>query len=77
VVVPRYKLPLLVKAIRELEYNKAIRVATYGHAGDGNLHVTMLHRRRNFNELNEAYNLLEKVYRKTLEMGGKPHRGTW
>ncbi|MCX5802462.1 MAG: FAD-binding protein [Proteobacteria bacterium] len=70
VVVPRYQLPLLVKAIRELEYNKAIRVATYGHAGDGNLHVTILHRRRNFNELNEAYNLLEKVYRKALEMGG-------
>jgi glycolate oxidase subunit GlcD len=70
VVVPRYCLPYLVKAIQELEHDRSLKVATYGHAGDGNLHVTILYRRRNFTELNEAYRVLEEVYRKAIEMGG-------
>lgn len=70
VVVPRYRLPFLVKAIGEIEHNPEIRIATFGHAGDGNLHVTIMHRRRNFAELDEAYAILETVYKKTMEMGG-------
>ncbi|MBA4418144.1 MAG: hypothetical protein C0392_09580 [Syntrophus sp. (in: bacteria)] len=70
VVVPRYQLPFLVKAIRALKYSPAIKIATFGHAGDGNLHVTILHRRRNFAELSEAYTILEEVYKKTMEMCG-------
>ncbi len=70
VVVPRYKLPFLVKAIGEIEHAPAINIATFGHAGDGNLHVTIMHRRRNFAELDEAYSILEAVYKKTVEMGG-------
>ncbi|MBA4389775.1 MAG: glycolate oxidase subunit GlcD [Syntrophus sp. (in: bacteria)] len=70
VVVPHYELPFLVKFIGELEHGDAIKIATFGHAGDGNLHVTILYRRRNFTELDEAYRLLETVYRRTIEMGG-------
>ncbi len=70
VVVPRYSLPFLVKFVRELEHSDAIKIATYGHAGDGNLHVTILHRRRNFAELDEAYRLLELIYKETVNMGG-------
>jgi len=70
VAVPRYKLPFLVRFVQGLEHSDALRIATYGHAGDGNLHVTILYRRRNFAELDEAYHLLEKIYRKTIDMGG-------
>ncbi len=71
VVVPRYKLPLLIGAIRESEKGKAIRVATFGHAGDGNLHVTIQYRRKNFAELEEAHRLLGEIYKKAVGMGGK------
>ncbi len=70
VVVPRYNLPFLVRFTGGLEHSDAIKIATYGHAGDGNLHVTILHRRRNFSELEEAYRLLELIYRETIAMGG-------
>jgi glycolate oxidase len=70
VVVPRYSLPFLVRFIGGLQHSGAIKIATYGHAGDGNLHVTILHRRRNFAELDEAYSLLEEIYRETIAMGG-------
>jgi glycolate oxidase len=71
VVVPRYQLPFLVRAIQESSAGKIVKVATFGHAGDGNLHVTIQYRKRNFAELEEANELLGEIYRKTIEMGGK------
>lgn len=71
VVVPRYQLPFLVKAIKESEAGKTVKVSTFGHAGDGNLHVTIQYRKRNFSELQEANELLGEIYRKTVDMGGK------
>ncbi|OPY70190.1 MAG: putative FAD-linked oxidoreductase [Syntrophorhabdaceae bacterium PtaU1.Bin034] len=71
VVVPRFRLPYLARAIKEIASGRKISVATYGHAGDGNLHVTIMYRKRNFAELEEAYELLEDIYKKTLEMDGK------
>lgn len=71
VVVPRYQLSFLARAIKESEAGKMVKVATFGHAGDGNLHVTIQYRKRNFSELEEANELLGEIYRKTVEMGGK------
>jgi glycolate oxidase len=71
VVVPRYRLPFLAGAIRESAEGKEVSVATYGHAGDGNLHVTIHYRKGNFTELGQAYELLEEIYRKAIEMDGK------
>ncbi|HAR96979.1 MAG TPA: glycolate oxidase subunit GlcD [Deltaproteobacteria bacterium] len=71
VVVPRYRLPYLARAIKEAAAGKKVNVATYGHAGDGNLHVTIQYRKRNFAELQEANELLVDIYRKTVDMEGK------
>jgi FAD/FMN-containing dehydrogenase len=71
VVVPRYQLPFLVRSIQESMTGKAVNVATFGHAGDGNLHVTIQYRKRNFSELEEANELLGEIYKKTIAMGGK------
>jgi glycolate oxidase len=71
VVVPRYRLPYLAKAIKDAGAGKKINVATYGHAGDGNLHVTIQYRKRNFAELHQATELLGDIYRQAIEMQGK------
>jgi glycolate oxidase len=71
VVVSRYQLPFLARAIKESEAGKKVKVATYGHAGDGNLHVTIQYRKRNFAELEEANELLGEIYKKAVNMGGK------
>ena len=71
VVVPRYRLPYLARSIKESGAGKKVNIATYGHAGDGNLHVTIQYRRRNFAETSEAHELLGEIYRKTVEMEGK------
>jgi glycolate oxidase len=71
VVVPRYQLPFLARAIKESESGRVVKVATYGHAGDGNLHVTIQYRRKSFSELQEANDLLAEIYIKTVGMQGK------
>ena len=69
--MPRYRLPYLAGSIKESGKGKKVNIATYGHAGDGNLHVTIQYRRRNFAETSEAHELLGEIYRKAVEMQGK------
>ncbi|RKY03816.1 MAG: glycolate oxidase subunit GlcD [Spirochaetes bacterium] len=70
VVVPRYSLPSLVKKIREIERKHNIKIATYGHAGDGNLHVTFLINRKVLSDLEKAFSSMDDIFKATLSMGG-------
>jgi glycolate oxidase len=42
VVVPRGRVPELFDAIAEMKRTYTLRVASFGHAGDGNIHVNLL-----------------------------------
>jgi glycolate oxidase len=42
VVVPRAELPRLLKGIKEVAVQHAVRIICFGHAGDGNVHVNVL-----------------------------------
>ena len=42
VAVPRSRIPEMVARSREIARRRGLAVATYGHAGDGNLHVNVL-----------------------------------
>ena len=42
VVVPRTRLAALLDRVRALSEQSGLRMPTYGHAGDGNLHVNFL-----------------------------------
>ncbi len=42
VVVPRSEIPRLLQGIREIAQQNAVRIISFGHAGDGNVHVNVL-----------------------------------
>jgi glycolate oxidase len=42
VVVPRSEIPPLLKGIREIAQKHSVRIISFGHAGDGNVHVNVL-----------------------------------
>jgi glycolate oxidase len=42
VVVPRGRIPDLFAVIKEIERDYDLRVAAFGHAGDGNIHVNLM-----------------------------------
>jgi glycolate oxidase len=71
VVVPRAELPHLLAGIKEIGRREEVRIVTFGHAGDGNVHINVLR-----DELpDERWDALvptitEAVYRLALRLGG-------
>ncbi|MEA1986385.1 MAG: FAD-binding oxidoreductase [Candidatus Marinimicrobia bacterium] len=71
VVVPRDKVAEFIKYTKFVEKEIEIRISSFGHAGDGNLHVYLLKDEMSEeefqNKLTKAFNLL---YSKGEELGG-------
>jgi glycolate oxidase len=67
IVVPRSKIPAMVEAAERIARETGVRVATYGHAGDGNLHVNVLFAR---DDRPAAEQAVSAVIRAAVELGG-------
>jgi glycolate oxidase len=68
--VPRSRVPELLRAIEAIAMNHGIRCATFGHAGDGNLHPNFIFERDDprAEALTEAARA--DLYRAALALGG-------
>jgi glycolate oxidase len=71
VVVPRSQIPALLKGIHQIAASRQVRIISFGHAGDGNVHVNVLKDslptdtwERLVPEVSEA------IYHLTLSLGG-------
>ncbi len=68
VAVPRSRIPDLVAQVKEIGRRHGLSVATYGHAGDGNLHVNVLFDRED--ERGGAEAAAAEVLRASVDLGG-------
>ena len=68
VVVPVSRLPELVNGVRELSRRHDVLVVTFGHAGNGNLHVNLLP--RNDAERERAHACLAEVFALVIALEG-------
>ncbi len=68
VVVPRSKLAFAIRAFKAAGHEAGLTVATYGHAGDGNLHANVLWDDDSQRPAVEA--VLERIMKLTVELGG-------
>lgn len=68
--VPRSKIPEMVRALQKIARDYKIDIGTFGHAGDGNLHPTILTDRRNKEEFRRVEEAIEAIFDKALAMGG-------
>ncbi len=70
-VVPRARLPELVNVVREICDKYKIDAITYGHAGDGNLHVNILKRDLSDEEWNDRLpGAITELFERVVAMGG-------
>ena len=72
VVVPRAQIPALLQGVKALSARYGVRMVSFGHAGDGNVHINVLQddlSPRRWNALVPA--VQEAVYRLTLSLGGQ------
>ena len=72
VVVPRNKVAEFIEYTHLLGRNLEIRIPSFGHAGDGNLHVYICRDDRDEETWKSKLSLaFEKMYEKARELGGK------
>ncbi len=70
VCVPRSKIADLVVALDKISAKYSVPVASFGHAGDGNLHVNFLLDRKNTDELVRAELATGELFEHVLRLGG-------
>ncbi|MGB8657930.1 MAG: FAD-linked oxidase C-terminal domain-containing protein [Candidatus Zixiibacteriota bacterium] len=70
ICVPASKLPPMVQAIKEISKKNQVSINTFGHAGDGNLHVTFMCDSRNHEQMERVEKAVDELFRRTLDLGG-------
>lgn len=70
VTVPRSELARMVAFIAEVAERQRLKVGTFGHLGDGNLHPTFLTDERDAEEMHRVEVALEEIVNETIRLGG-------
>jgi glycolate oxidase len=68
--VPRSKIPAMVLALEDISRKYRVTIGTFGHAGDGNLHPTILTDRRDQEEWARVEAAVEAIFDAALALGG-------
>ncbi len=68
--VPRSQIPAMVRAIQAISARYDIAIGTFGHAGDGNLHPTILTDRRDKAEWQKVEAAIADIFDRALALGG-------
>jgi glycolate oxidase len=68
--VPRSHLAEMVRFINEVAVKYNLRICTFGHAGDGNLHPTCLTDERDHEEIERVEQAFAEIFDKAIALGG-------
>lgn len=70
VVVPRSRIPELMAFIAQVGERDGFLIPTFGHAGDGNLHVNVMLKRDDEAEREVAHHSVRDIFKRAVELGG-------
>jgi len=68
--VPRSKIPAMMEALDRIAKEYKLTIGTFGHAGDGNLHPTILCDRRDKEEFHRVEQAVDAIFDAALSMHG-------
>ncbi|MGD6899594.1 glycolate oxidase subunit GlcD [Bacillus infantis] len=68
--VPRSEIANMVRSINEIASKYDLKICTFGHAGDGNLHPTCPTDARNKEEMERVEKAFAEIFAKAIELGG-------
>lgn len=68
--VPRSKIADMVLRINQIAKKYEVQVATFGHAGDGNLHPTITTDARDREEIRRVEQAFDEIFAAAIELGG-------
>lgn len=68
--VPRSELARMVRFVAEVARKHRLRIGTFGHMGDGNLHPTFLTDERNHEEMHRVEEAFREIFDEAIRLGG-------
>lgn len=68
--VPRSRIPDMLARFEEIAEKYNLQIGTFGHAGDGNLHPTILTDARDEEEMKRVREAVDEIFASALELGG-------
>jgi glycolate oxidase len=70
IVVPRSKIPDMVRKIEALKATTGLVMASFGHAGDGNIHFHIMLDKKVHRDVLKAQTAISELFDYTLALGG-------
>ena len=70
IVVPVDKIPEMVQITQEIQKTSNLKVVSFGHAGDGNIHCNIMYDKTDENESKRAQDAVATLFNATLKLGG-------
>jgi glycolate oxidase len=68
--VPRSELAKLIRFVEATAKKYKLKIGTFGHMGDGNLHPTCLTDERNKDEMHRVEQAFTEIFDETIRLGG-------
>jgi glycolate oxidase len=68
--VPRSELARMIRFVEEIARKYRLRIGTFGHMGDGNLHPTFLTDERNADEMHRVHEAFKEIFDEAIRLGG-------
>jgi glycolate oxidase len=68
--VPRSELATMISFIQQTAETYKLKIGTFGHFGDGNLHPTFLCDERNHEEIERVHAAFREIFEKAIALGG-------
>ncbi len=70
VAVPRMRIPDLISGVEKISGKWDVKTVTFGHAGDGNVHVNFLVDPDDSEEVSRAHSAVEDLFQLSVDLGG-------
>jgi glycolate oxidase len=70
VTVPRSELAAMIRFIQSVAQKHKLRIGTFGHMGDGNLHPTFLTNERDAEEMHRVEEAFKELFAEAIRRGG-------
>jgi glycolate oxidase len=68
--VPRSELAKMIRFVESVANKHRLRIGTFGHMGDGNLHPTFLTDERNADEMRRVEEAFKEIFAEAIRLGG-------
>ncbi|MCE1226323.1 MAG: FAD-binding protein [Geobacteraceae bacterium] len=70
IVVPRSKVPVVIRQIEKIQQRYDIPIVNFGHAGDGNIHVNVMINKEIPGQEEKAHEAIKEIFQAALDLNG-------